>query len=87
MRACAAAGFAPDVLAQRLAKLELGSELDTFHRAALTYSDILGPTGIDEYRRMIEPRFAAVASEEDWSPERFRVRNARIGVALAARDS
>ncbi len=86
VRACAAAGFAPDALAQRLAKLEIGSELDTFHRAALTYSDILGPTGIDEYRRMIEPRFAALASEEDWSHERFRVRNARIGVALAARD-
>jgi uncharacterized Zn finger protein len=86
VRACAAAGFAPAALAHRLFALELGSELDTFHRAALTYSDMLGPVGIDAYRRLIEPQFAALTSDEDWSQERFRVRNARAGVALAARD-
>ena len=85
-RACAAAGFAPDALARRLVALEIASELDTFHRAALMYADILGTAGVDEYRRLIEPQFAARASDEDFSHERFRVRNARIGVALAARD-
>jgi hypothetical protein len=30
-------------LARRLAKPELAAELDTFHRAALMYSDALGP--------------------------------------------
>lgn len=86
VRACAAAAFAPDALARRLVELELGSELDTFHRAALTYSQVLGAVGIDEYRRLIEPRFAALEPGDDWSHERFRVRNARIGVALAAGD-
>ena len=76
----------PVVLARRLVKLELAAELDTFHRAALVYADALGPAGIDEYRRLIEPRFAALVPGEDWSHERFRVRNARVGVALAARD-
>lgn len=41
----------------RLVELELRSDLDTFHRAALTYSEVLGTVGIDEYRRLIEPRF------------------------------
>ncbi len=50
------------------------------------YASALGPAGIDEYRRLIEPRFAALVPGEDWSHERFRVRNARVGVALAARD-
>jgi uncharacterized Zn finger protein len=86
VRACAAAGIDPAMLARRLVELELGSELDTFHRAALTYAEVLGPVGIDEYRRLIEPRFAALEPGEDWSYERFSVRNARIGVALAAGD-
>ena len=86
VRACTEARIDSIPLARRLVKLELAGELDTFHRAALVYASALGPDGIDEYRRMIEPRFAALAPGEDWSHERFRVRNARVGVALAARD-
>jgi uncharacterized Zn finger protein len=86
VRACTDARMDPVALARRLVKLELAGELDTFHRAALGYARALGPDGIDEYRRLIEPRFAALAPGEDWSHERFRVRHARVGVALAARD-
>ncbi len=86
VRACTEARLDPVALARRLVKLELAGELDTFHRAALVYASALGPAGIDEYRRLVEPRFAALAPGEDWSHERFRVRNARVGVALAARD-
>jgi uncharacterized Zn finger protein len=86
VRACTEARIDPVALARRLMKLELAGELDTFHRAALMYASALGPAGIDEYRRLLEPRFAALAPGEDWSHERFRVRNARVGVALAARD-
>ncbi len=85
-RACTEAEIDPVALARRLVKLELVAELDTFHRAALVYAGTLGPTGIDEYRRLIEPRFAALGPGDDWSHERFRIRNARVGVALAARD-
>ncbi len=85
--ACSLAGPDPKKLARRLLDLELSSELDTFHRAALTYADVLGPTGIDDYRRLVAPRFDALGNEgEHWSSERFRITNARIGVALAARD-
>lgn len=88
LRACAGAELDPVKLARRLLELELGAELDTFHRAALTYAKVLGPVGIDEYRRKIEPRFDQLALEpgNDWSHDRFRIRNARIGVALAAGD-
>jgi len=86
VRACIEAKIDPVALGRRLVKLELAAELDTFHRAALAYVDALGPAGVDEYRRLIEPRFAALAAGEDRSQERFRVRNARIGVALAAGD-
>ena len=86
VRACNEAQIDPVALARRLVKLELAGELDTFHRAALVYAGALGPAGIDEYRRLLEPRFAALAPGEDWSHERFRIRNARVGVALAARD-
>ena len=86
VRSCIEAQIDPVALARRLVKLELAAELDTFHRAALVYADALGPAGVDEYRRLIAPRFAALAPGEDWSHKRFRVRNARVGVALAARD-
>ncbi len=86
VRACADARIDPVALAHRLVRLELAGELDTFHRAALVYASALGPAGVDEYRRLIEPRFAALVPGEDWSHERFRVRNARVGVALSARN-
>jgi hypothetical protein len=85
-RACALAALDPAVLARRLVDLELGAELDTFHRAAVTYAPLLGSAGIDEYRRLIQPRFDALSAGDDRSHERFRVTHARIGVAIAARD-
>lgn len=84
-RACVAGSPDPVALASRLAELELTSELDAFHRAALRWADILGPDGIDEYRRIVEPRFVELAPDTGWS-EGFAVRQARIGVALAAQD-
>ena len=69
VRACTEARIDPVALARRLVKLELAAELDTFHRATLAYADALGPAGIDEYRRLIEPRF----------------RGARAGRGLVAR--
>ena len=32
-------------------------ELDGFYRAAADYVDVLGPVELDEYRRLLEPRW------------------------------
>ncbi len=87
LRACAEISPDPVELARRLVDLELTSELGAFHRAASTYARVLGPTGIDEYRRLVEPKFRKLSSDSDkLSSNGFRIRQARIGVALGAAD-
>jgi hypothetical protein len=86
-RACEVCRPDPVGLARRLVDLELTSELDGFHRAAARYAGVLGPAGIAEYRRLLEPRWRSLApTSEPWSSERFRVQEAMIGVALATGD-
>ncbi len=65
LRACEEAAPDPFELAGRLADLELCSELDTFHRAAATYADVLGPDGIAAYRRIVEPKWRAAKKQEE----------------------
>jgi uncharacterized Zn finger protein len=89
LRACAEGSPDPVALARRLVDLELTSELDGFHRAAATYAEVLTDVGLDEYRRLVEPRWDKIAAETDtgdWSSERFRIREAMIGLALASDD-
>ena len=77
----------PVELARRLVNLELTSELDAFHRAAATYVDVLGADGLEEYRRLVEPRFQKLQPDSDpWSHDGFSVREAMIGVAMAGGD-
>ncbi len=85
-RACAEGSPDPTALARCLVDLELTSELDTFHRAALGWAAVLGRDGIDEYRRLVAPRWAKLDPEADRTTGGFAVREARIGVALAAAD-
>lgn len=87
LRACEAASPDPVELARRLADLELTSELQTFHRAAAVYAEVLGADGLAEYRRAIEPRWRTSAPKGDqWSTEHFRLREAMTGIALATHD-
>jgi len=87
LSACETARPDSVALARRLADLELTSELDGFHRAALTYADVLGPEGIAEYRRLVAPRWEALPDKTDrFSGRRFAVEQAMIGIALAGRD-
>ena len=87
LRACELASPDPVELARRLADLELTSELDTFHRAAAVYAEVLGADGLAEYRRVIEPRWRKLKPKADqWSTARFRLSEAMTGIALAVHD-
>lgn len=87
LAACREARQDPVELAKRLAELELTSELDTFHRAAATYADVLGPDGIDAYRRIVEPKWRAAKKNKDsYGHGAFAATEAMIGVAQAGGD-
>lgn len=82
--ACREARPDPVELAERLAELELTSELDTFHRAAATYADVLGAEGIAAYRRIVEPKWRAAKKHKDpHGHGAFAATQAMIGVAQA----
>lgn len=77
---------APQPFATRLFRLETGSDtLDTFHRAATTYADVLGAAGLEQYRQLAQDAWVTVDHADRYGAV-FRIRQARIGVALGARD-
>jgi tetratricopeptide (TPR) repeat protein len=88
LRACDVARPDPVELAGRLAALELGSELDTFHRAAATYADVLGEEGIAAYRAAVEPAWRAATTRraDPFSHGVFAATQAMVGVAHATGD-
>lgn len=87
LRACVEGCPDPVELAGLLVDLELTSELDGFHRAAATYAEVLGSDGLAAYKRLLEPRWDKVRSQtEGWSSQRYTLREAMAGVALAAGD-
>lgn len=94
LAACRSARPDPVALARRLFAAETRSEWDSFHGAARTYADVLGPEGLAEYRRLIEPMWAFVPAlepgqrESRWServapgqPSRWRVSAIAVQVA------
>jgi tetratricopeptide (TPR) repeat protein len=91
LTACAACSLDPEALAERLFRIELGSELEIFHGAAATYADILGPAGLARYRGLAEAewaRFPALGPGESDRREsrRFRVSAMMEALARAAGD-
>lgn len=87
LRACVEGDPDPVELASRLVELELTSELDGFHRAAAAYAGVLGTDGLAAYRRLLEPRWEELRSQtEGWSSQRYTLREAMAGVALASGD-
>ncbi len=84
--ACLGGAFPPKKLAQRLVKLELAAELDTFHRSAISHAEALGSDGLAEYGRLVEAAYAKVPPETARWGEGFRVNQARIAHAIATND-
>lgn len=86
LAAAEAGAYSPKKLGKRLADLELGASLDTFHRSAIDYANVLGPDGLDAYLAAIDKAHAKLAPDADrWGPA-FRVRHARIAHAIARVD-
>ena len=84
--ACAEGAFPAEDLAQRLIKLELDAELDTFHRSAVSHRESLGPDGLAVYGRLAQEAYDALPSNADRYGRAFRVRQARIAHAIAFND-
>ncbi|MCY3893287.1 MAG: SWIM zinc finger family protein [Acidimicrobiaceae bacterium] len=87
LQACTAARPDPVKFAKRLAKLELTSELDGFHRSAATYAEVLGDKGLAAFRRAIEPEWSKLdPAGDEWADGAFGLRQAMIGWALGSGD-
>ncbi len=85
-RACVEGAPDPADLARRLVDLELTSELDGFHRAAQTYAHVLGADGLAAYREVVESRWRDLRSRSGDRSERYTLREAMAGLAVAAED-
>lgn len=87
LRACKKAGPDPVALARRLFEWEMRTEWDTFYGAVHSYAHVLGKTGLAEYRRLAEQRWAKVKAlgpgEDDRERYGRRFRITRIMEALA----
>lgn len=85
--ACVEAQPDPVVLARNLYRLERnGDDLEVFYGAVEAYAEILGETGLDEYRQLARSEWEQVPAlgpgdDETWSSDRFRL--TRIMVSLA----
>lgn len=87
LRACRLGRPDPGELAKRLLDLEVSTELG-LHRAAATYADVLGETGLAAYRRLIEPRWrrAKPAGDGYFSGDAFGLHQAMLGWAQGTGD-
>ena len=87
LQACTAGSPDPIALGERLAKLELASELEGFRRCAAAYAEILGAEGLAAFRRAVEPQWRKLdPSGDEWASGSFSVRQAMIGWALGTGD-
>ncbi|HJX90251.1 MAG TPA: SWIM zinc finger family protein [Pyrinomonadaceae bacterium] len=90
--ACLQAHENPLKLAQRLFKWELESGWDLFTGAAQQYADVLGDTGLSEYRRLTEEVWSQVPqlkpgddANESWG-SRFRITSMMEKLAKQSND-
>jgi len=93
LAACEVARPDPVLLAGRLFAWELGGQWDVFTGAVLTYADVLGETGLTEYRRRAEVEWAKVPPlgsgsgiGRSFEGRRFRIASIMESLARAAGD-
>ena len=87
LEACRLARPDPAALAERLFAWEMETDYDIFHRAAGTYADVLGETGLAVYRRLAEAEWAKVrplGPGEDAERYGWRFRITSVVEAIAA---
>ena len=89
-RACAEGRPDPAEFASRLVELELGSNLDGFYRAAVSYAEILGEAGLAAYREHLDRRRTQMEARRGDDPSsRYaleRTREALVSWALGVGD-
>jgi uncharacterized Zn finger protein len=79
LRACRAARPEQKELAKLLFDWEVGSDWGIFENAAKTYADLLGKTGLEQYRKLAEAAWAKVAPLAPGEKDRERYgRRSRI---------
>ena len=62
LEACRAARLDPETLAARLLHFELEGGLGVFNNAAKTYADILGPTGLAAWRKLLVREWSSLST-------------------------
>ena len=93
LNACLAARPDPALLARRLYELEVHGASPAFARAAERYADVLGPAGLEAYRKLLAPVWARIPAvgpgarwHEGFSAERHTISNAMAALSRAMGD-
>lgn len=77
-RACEMAHPEPKALAERLFHLELGSGYGFFHNALESYADLLGETGRDTYRQLVDAEWSKLPERTGGTRYDFDYRRSRL---------
>lgn len=92
LQACKKAKPNPVALAKRIFAYEMQAELDTFYRAAETYAEVFGESGLATYRKLAEaawakvPKLAPGDNEDERYRSRFRITSIMESLAKASGD-
>lgn len=87
--ACERAGFAPEVLAERLFKLMKKTDYELFYDSVDEYGELLGEAGVKRYAQLVSiewERLPVVGPGDDW-PDRFSDFRIKYVMELLARRS
>lgn len=87
LRACTVARPDPRPLADWLFAMEVDGELDGFGGAAERYAEVLGPSGLAQYERLLASRRRLSRSDIGRSIDEFRLRPTAAALARARHPS
>jgi uncharacterized Zn finger protein len=84
LEACRVVRPEPRGLARRLWVTELQSTEDVFRNAVVTYREVLGDAGVDEYRALTKPLWDAVPERKPGDPHENGVNSYRLKAIMLA---